>query len=140
MTIFARNNRKSKVEEPQYISSRQLPDVPSARVQNQTNKSLTSYDASQAIQSNEQEKSPEKKKSNSDKKKKTLEMNEKGSDQNDKATDKIEKVPAYRIVCLPLDTRSGRVLLVSKSDNSGDWVLVSDKSTTRHYITLHAMQ
>lgn len=130
MTIFARNNRKNKVEEPKYTSSPIAPPVSPAYVPNRTNKALASYNTSQ---SDEQEESTEKKKKFSDKKKKALDKDEtslnsdeKASDDADKAAEKKEKVPKYKIVCLPLDTRSGRVLLVTKANNSNSWVLVSD--------------
>lgn len=35
------------------------------------------------------------------------------------------KVPKYQVVCLPLDMSAGRVLLVTKTDDSNVWVLVS---------------
>jgi hypothetical protein len=120
MTIFARNNRKNKVDEPKYTSSTITPP-------NRTNKALAPYNTSQ---SDEQEENVDKKKKPSDKKKKALERDETTLDNADKASDnaseKKEKVPKYKIICLPLDTRSGRVLLVTKADNSNSWVLVSD--------------
>jgi hypothetical protein len=42
------------------------------------------------------------------------------------SSEKKIKLPKYQIVCLPLDTRSGRLLLVTKADDSNVWVLVSD--------------
>jgi hypothetical protein len=130
MTIFARNNRKNKVEEPKYTSSPVAASVSPAYVPNRTNKVLAPYNTTQ---SDEQEDNTEKKKKPSDKKKKsldkdetTLDKEEKASDDGDKATEKKEKVPKYKIICLPLDTRSGRVLLVTKANNSNSWVLVSD--------------
>jgi len=123
MTIFARNNRKNKVEEPKYTSSPIAPPVSPAYVPNRTNKALAPYNTSQ---SDEQEDNTEKKKKPSDKKKMALDKDETTLDKEDKATEKKEKVPKYKIICLPLDTRSGRVLLVTKADNSNIWVLVSD--------------
>jgi hypothetical protein len=35
------------------------------------------------------------------------------------------KVTKFQVVCLPLDMSSGRVLLVTKTDDKGVWVLVS---------------
>ncbi|CAO3682366.1 unnamed protein product [Umbelopsis vinacea] len=39
------------------------------------------------------------------------------------SSEKKIKLPKYQIVCLPLDTRSGRLLLVTKADDSNVWVL-----------------
>jgi hypothetical protein len=47
-------------------------------------------------------------------------------DELEESPEKKIKLPKYQIVCLPLDTRSGRVLLVTKADDSNVWVLVSD--------------
>ncbi|KAI8581985.1 hypothetical protein K450DRAFT_230241 [Umbelopsis ramanniana AG] len=97
------------------------------------NKSSSKADEPQYISgrnmpaSNGQEESSDKKKKDSDKK--------------DKATDKKEKTPAYKIVCLPLDTRSGRVLLVNKSENSNNWVLpkTDDAEVPQPEATAHAI-
>ncbi|KAI9286963.1 hypothetical protein BC943DRAFT_320370 [Umbelopsis sp. AD052] len=123
MTIFSRNKSSPKVEEPQYTSGRTMPAVTTACVPKQTNKALASYDPSSATQSNELEESLEKKKKDSEKK------------------DKKDKAPAYKIICLPLDTRSGRVLLVNKSENSNDWVLpkTNDEEVPQPEATAHAI-
>jgi hypothetical protein len=95
MTIFGRNRNK-KLNEREYISSPSDPDV-SDYPSNYRNKGLPSYNPS-------------------------LDNGQYNEEQN--SLEKKIKTPKYQIICLPLDTRSGRVLLVTKADDTNIWVLV----------------
>lgn len=96
MTLFG---RKKKTNEPTYVQNCAVAAVADYPVDYQ--KQQARKTASPSLSGNT-----------------ACDVSEEGSEQR-------PKPPKYQVVCLPLDTRSGRVLLVTKADDASVWVMVS---------------